>query len=201
MEIFSNFYIHFIDFLTFLCFCSPFILFLGIIIAFNIFIVRYLTKKERLTLEEPQNKDFWVKSKRAALGFKIATIAFLSIPLLLLIPFACEPADNGYGDAAFAILLGVSIAVFLSSFSTIYCYNFLFYVANNRTATIILFIPLSPLILCSLVFFPILFPCAIFILITGLILQSKRKRFFKTIEDSKIRIEQQTEQELVHENT
>lgn len=184
MEIFSNFYIHFIDFLTFLCFCSPFILCLGSIIAFNIFIVRHLTKNERQKLEEPQNKDLWVKSKKAALGFKIATIAFLSIPLLLLIPFACEPADNGYGDAAFAILLGVSIVVFLSSFSAIYCYNFLFYVASDKTATIILFIPLFPLILCCLVAFPILFPCAIFMLITGLILQSKRKRFFKTIEDS-----------------
>jgi len=184
MENFSTFYIHFIDFLTFLCFCSPFILFLALIIAPSIFFVRHLTKNERQKLEEPQNKDLWVKSKKAALGFKIATIAFSSIPLLLLIPFACEPADNGYGDAAFAILLGVSIVVFLSSFSAIYCYNFLFYVANNRTATIILFIPLFPLILCCLVAFPILFPCAIFMIITGLILQSKRKRFFKTIEDS-----------------
>ena len=181
LNLLSSAYVHFMGFLFT---CSPFILFLGIIIAFNIIIVRYLTKKERLTLEEPQNKDFWVKSKKAALGFKIATIAFSSIPLLLLIPFACEPADNGYGDAAFAILLGVSIAFFLSSFSTIYCYNFLFYVADNKTATIILFIPLFPLILCCLVAFPILFPCAIFMIITGLILQSKRKRFFKTIEDS-----------------
>ena len=184
MEFISTIYIHFIDFLTFLCFCSPFILFLALIIAPSIFFVRHLTKNERQKLEEPQNKDLWVQSKKAASGFKIATIAFLSIPLLLLIPFACEPADNGYGDAAFAILLGVSIVVFLSSFSAIYCYNFLFYVANNRTATIILFIPLFPLILCCLVAFPILFPCAIFMIITGLILQSKRKRFFKTIEDS-----------------
>ena len=113
MEIFSNFYIHFIDFLFFLCFCSPFILFLALIIAPSIFFVRHLTKNERQKLEEPQNKDLWVKSKKAALGFKIATIAFSSIPLLLLIPFACEPADNGYGDAALAILLGVSIVVFV----------------------------------------------------------------------------------------
>ncbi|MBQ5464338.1 MAG: hypothetical protein IIT53_10065, partial [Fibrobacter sp.] len=49
---------------------------------------------------------------------------------------------------------------------------------------VVLFIPLFPLILCCLVAFPILFPCAIFMIITGLILQSKRKRFFKTIEDS-----------------
>lgn len=184
MEFISTIYIHFIDFLTFLCFCSPFILFLALIIAPSIFFVRHLTKNERQKLEEPQNKDLWVKSKKAALGFKIATIAFSSIPLLLLIPFACEPADNGYGDAAFAILLGVSIVVFLSSFSAIYCYNFLFCVASDKTASIILCIPLFPLILCCLVAFPILFPCAIFMLITGLILQSKRKRFFKTIEDS-----------------
>lgn len=191
MENFSTFYIHFIDFLTFLCFCSPFILFLGIIIAFNIFIVRHLTKNERLKLEKPQNKELWIKSKKAALGFKIATIAFLSIPLLLLIPFACEPADNGYGDAAFAILLGVSIAIFLSSFSTIYCYNFLFYVASDNTASIILCIPLSFLILCCLVAFPILFPCAIFMVIAGLILQSKRKRFYKAIADTECKLIQE----------
>ena len=191
MEIFSNFYIHFIDFLTFLCFCSPFILCLGIIIAPSIFFVRHLTKNERQKLEEPQNKDLWVKSKKAALGFKIATIAFSSIPLLLLIPFACEPADNGYGDAAFAILLGVSIVVFLSSFSAIYCYNFLFYVANNRTATIILFIPLFPLILCTLAFPPLIIPCAIFVLIARAILLSKRKRFYKAIADTECKLIQE----------
>lgn len=184
MEFISTIYIHFIDFLTFLCFCSPFILFLGIIIAPSIFFVRHLTKKERQKLEEPQNKDKWVKSKKAALGFKIATIAFLFTPLPFIFPSAIEPTDSAPAALFFMILLGVSIAVFLSSFSTIYCYNFLFYVANNRTATIILFVPLSPVILCSLAFFPILFPCAIFMLITSLILQSKRKRFFKTIEDS-----------------
>ena len=190
MEIFSNFYIHFIDFLTFLCFCSPFILFLGIIIAFNIFIVRHLTKNERQKLKEPQNKDLWIKSKKAALGFKIATIAFSSIPLLLLIPFACEP-DNGYGDAAFAILLGVSIAVFLSSFSAVYCYNFLFYVASDKTASIILCIPLSALILCSAVFPPLIIPCAIFVLIARAILQSKRKRFYKAIADTECKLIQE----------
>lgn len=187
MEFISTIYIHFIDFLTFLCFCSPFILFLALIIAPSIFFVRHLTKNERQKLEEPQNKDLWVKSKKAALGFKIATIAFSSIPLLLLLPYIPsinETENDGFGNAVFAILLLTSIAFFLSSFSTIYCYNFLFYVADNKTATIILFIPLFPLILCCLVAFPILFPCAIFMVITGLILQSKRKRFFKTIEDS-----------------
>ncbi|MBR3073347.1 hypothetical protein [Fibrobacter sp.] len=153
--------------------------------------MRHLTKNERLKLEKPQNKELWIKSKKAALGFKIATIAFLSIPLLLLIPFACEPADNGYGDAAFAILLGVSIAIFLSSFSTIYCYNFLFYVASDNTASIILCIPLSFLILCCLVAFPILFPCAIFMVIAGLILQSKRKRFYKAIADTECKLIQE----------
>ena len=191
MEIFSNFYIQFIDFLFFLCFCSPFILFLGIIIAFNIFIVRHLTKNERQKLEEPQNKDLWVQSKKAASGFKIATIAFLSIPLLLLIPFACEPADNGYGDAAFAILLGVSIAVFLSSFSAIYCYNFLFYVASDKTASIILCIPLSSLILCSAAFPPLIIPCAIFVLIARAILMSRRKRFYKAIADTECKLIQE----------
>jgi hypothetical protein len=150
-----------------------------------------LTKNERQKLEKPQNKDLWVKSKKAALGFKIATIAFLSIPLLLLIPFACEPADNGYGDAAFAILLGVSIAIFLSSFSAVYCYNFLFYVASDKTATIILFIPHSFLILCTLAFPPLIIPCAIFVLIARAILLSKRKRFYKAIADTECKLIQE----------
>ena len=184
MEFISTIYIHFIDFLFFLCFCSPFILFLGLIIAPSIFFVRHLTKNERQKLEEPQNKDKWVKSKKAALGFKIATIAFSSIPLLLLIPFACEPADNGYGDAAFTILLGVSIVVFLSSFSAIYCYNFLFYVASEQIASIILCIPFSSLILCSLAFPPLIIPGVIFVLIERAILLSKRKRFYKAIVDT-----------------
>lgn len=177
---------------------SPVVL---LIIAIHIFIVRLMTKKERQEIRLPQNKNFWIQCKKAALGFKIATIAFLFTPLPFIFPSAIEPTDSAPAALFFMILLGVSIAVFLSSFSTIYCYNFLFYVANNRTATIILFIPLFPLILCCLVAFPILFPCAIFMVITGLILQSKRKRFFKTIEDSKIRIEPQAEQESVHKNT
>ena len=172
------------DVLFFETIMSPVIL---LIIAIHIFIVRLMTKKERQEIRLPQNKNFWIQCKKAALGFKVASIIFSSIPLLLLLPYIQsinETEHDGFGNALFTILLLTSIAVFLSSFSTIYCYNFLFYVANNRTATIILFIPLSPLILCSLAFFPILFPCAIFMIITGLFLQSKRKRFFKTIEDS-----------------
>lgn len=61
LNLLSSAYVHFMGFLFT---CSPFILFLGIIIAFNIFFVRYLTKKERLTPEEPQNKDLWIKSKK-----------------------------------------------------------------------------------------------------------------------------------------
>ena len=152
---------------------SPVVL---LIIAIHIFIVRLMTKKERQEIRLPQNKNFWIQCKKAALGFKIATIAFLFTPLPFIFPSAIQPTDSAPAALFFMILLGVSIAVFLSSFSTIYCYNFLFYAADNKTATIILFIPLSPLILCSLAFFPILFPCAIFMVITGLILQSKKSK-------------------------
>ena len=191
MDFYSAIYTHVIVFLTYFCFFSPFILLFLFIITFNILYVQHLTKKERLKPEEPPNRDLLVKSKKAALGFKIATIAFLSIPLLLLIPFACEPADNGYGDAAFAILLGVSIVVFLSSFSAIYCYNFLFYVASDKTASIILCIPLSSLILCSAAFPPLIIPCAIFVLIARAILLSKRKRFYKDIADTECKLIQE----------
>lgn len=193
MDFYSTIYTPVIVFLTYFCFFSPFILLFLFIITFNILYVQHLTKNERQKLEEPQNKDLWVQSKKAALGFKIATIAFSFIPLLLLIPFACEPADNGYGDAAFAILLGVSIAAFLSTFSAIYCYNFLFYVASDKTASIILCIPISALILCSAVFPPLIIPCVIFVLIERAILLSKRKRFYKAIADSKCELIQKQE--------
>ena len=193
MDFYSAIYTPVIVFLTYFCFFSPFILLFLFIITFNILYVQHLTKNERQKLEEPQNKDLWVQSKKAALGFKIATIAFSFIPLLLLIPFACEPADNGYGDAAFAILLGVSIAAFLSTFSAIYCYNFLFYVASDKTASIILCIPISALILCSAAFLPLIIPCAIFVLIERAILLSKRKRFYKAIADSKCKLIQKQE--------
>ena len=193
MDFYSAIYTPIIVFLTYFCFFSPFILLFLFIITFNILYVQHLTKNERQKLEEPQNKDLWVQSKKAALGFKIATIAFSFIPLLLLIPFACEPADNGYGDAAFAILLGVSIAAFLSTFSAIYCYNFLFYVASDKTASIILCIPISALILCSAVFPPLIIPFAIFVLIERAILLSKRKRFYKAIADSECELIQKQE--------
>ena len=64
MEIFSNFYIHFIDFLFFLCFCSPFILFLGIIIAFNIFIVRHLTKTKGKNSKSHRTKTSGLNPKK-----------------------------------------------------------------------------------------------------------------------------------------
>ena len=184
---------YFLGFLAYLCIFSPFILFLGLIIAPSIFFVRHLTKNERQKLEKPQNKDKWVKSKKAALGFKIATIAFSSIPLPFVIPFAIEPTDCAPAAGLQIILLGVSIVVFLSSFSAIYCYNFLFYVASDKTASIILCIPFSALILCSLAFPPLIIPGVIFVLIERAILLSKRKRFYKAIVD--------TEYELIQEQS
>ena len=167
---------------------SPVIL---LIIAIHIFIVRLMTKKERQEIRLPQNKNFWIQCKKAALGFKIATIAFLFTPLPFIFPSAIEPTDSGPAALFFMILLGVSIAVFLSSFSAVYCYNFLFYVASDKTASIILCIPLSALILCSAVFPPLIIPCAIFVLIARAILLSKRKRFYKAIADTECKLIQE----------
>lgn len=167
------------DVLFFETIMSPVVL---LIIAIHIFIVRLMTKKERQEIRLPQNKNFWIQCKKAALGFKIATIAFLFTPLPFIFPSAIEPTDSGPAALFFMILLGVSIAVFLSSLSTIYCFNFLFYVANNRTATIILFIPLSPLILCSLVFFPILFSMCHFYAHNGFNFAIKKKTFLRKTE-------------------
>ena len=168
---------------------SPVVLF---IIAIHIFIVRRMTKKERQEIRLPQNKNFWIQCKKAALGFKIATVLFGAAHYLFLLPIV---NDNDFGAAViFFEIFALSTIIFASSLSSIYCYNFLFFV-NREKATQILLVPVTLAILIDALFsvlyaialnidnilpLIIIIPCTIIfcIIIMAKILSKKRKRFY-----------------------
>ena len=168
---------------------SPVVLF---IIAIHIFIVRRMTKKERQEIRLPQNKNFWIQCKKAALGFKIATVLFGAAHYLFLLPIV---NDDDFGAAViFFEIFALSTIIFASSLSSIYCYNFLFFV-NREKATQILLVPVTLAILIDALFsvlyaialnidnilsLIIIIPCTIIfcIIIMGVLLSKKRKRFY-----------------------
>ena len=167
---------------------SPVVLF---IIAIHIFIVRRMTKKERQEIRLPQNKNFWIQCKKAALGFKIATVLFGAAHYLFLLPIV---NDDDFGAAViFFEIFALSTIIFASSLSSIYCYNFLFFV-NREKATQILLVPVTLAILIDALFSVlyaialnidnilslIIIPCTIIfcIIIMGVLLSKKRKRFY-----------------------
>lgn len=168
---------------------SPVVLF---IIAIHIFIVRRMTKKERQEIRLPQNKNFWIQCKKAALGFKIATVLFGAAHYLFLLPIV---NDDDFGAAViFFEIFALSTIIFASSLSSIYCYNFLFFV-NREKATQILLVPVTLAILIDALFsvlyaialnidnilsLIIIIPCTIIfcIIIMAKILSKKRKRFY-----------------------
>lgn len=168
---------------------SPVVLF---IIAIHIFIVRRMTKKERQEIRLPQNKNFWIQCKKAALGFKIATVLFGAAHYLFLLPIV---NDDDFGAAViFFEIFALSTIIFASSLSSIYCYNFLFFVHREK-ATQILLVPVTLAILIDALFsvlyaialnidnilsLIIIIPCTIIfcIIIMAKILSKKRKRFY-----------------------
>lgn len=176
-------------FLFFAKITSPVVLF---IIAIHIFIVRRMTKKERQEIRLPQNKNFWIQCKKAALGFKIATVLFGAAHYLFLLPIV---NDDDFGAAViFFEIFALSTIIFASSLSSIYCYNFLFFV-NREKATQILLVPVTLAILIDALFsvlyaialnidnilsLIIIIPCTIIfcIIIMAKILSKKRKRFY-----------------------
>ena len=175
-------------FLFFAKITSPVVLF---IIAIHIFIVRLMTKKERQEIRLPQNKNFWIQCKKAALGFKIATVLFGAAHYLFLLPIV---NDDDFGAAViFFEIFALSTIIFASSLSSIYCYNFLFFV-NREKATQILLVPVTLAILIDALFsvlyaialnidnilpLIIIIPCTIIfcIIIMAKILYSKRQQF------------------------
>ena len=168
---------------------SPVVLF---IIALHIFIVRRMTKKERQEIRLPQNKNFWIQCKKATLGFKIATVLFGAAHYLFLLPIV---NDDDFGAAViFFEIFALSTIIFASSLSSIYCYNFLFFVHREK-ATQILLVPVTLAILIDALFsvlyaialnidnilsLIIIIPCTIIfcIIIMAKILSKKRKRSY-----------------------
>ena len=167
---------------------SPVVL---LIIAIHIFIVRLMTKKERQEIRLPQNKNFWIQCKKAALGFKIATVLFGAAHYLFLLPIV---NDDDFGAAViFFEIFALSTIIFASSLSSIYCYNFLFFVHREKNTQILL-VPVTLAILIDTLFSVlyaialnidnilslIIIPCTIIfcIIIMAKILSKKRKRFY-----------------------
>ena len=169
---------------------SPVVL---LIIAIHIFIVRLMTKKERQEIRLPQNKKLWIQCKKAALGFKIATVLFGAAHYLFLLPFFIKQEDDIWAAIIFLMILALTTIIFASSLSSIYCYNFLFFV-NSEKATQILLVPVTLAILINFIFSPlftitinivnilslIIIPCTIifYIIIMRVLLSKKRKRFY-----------------------
>lgn len=178
------------DVLFFETIMSPVVLF---IIAIHIFIARLMTKKERQEIRLPQNKNFWIQCKKAALGFKIATVLFGAAHYLFLLPFFIKQDEDVWAAVVFLMILALSTIIFASSLSSIYCYNFLFFV-NSEKALQILLVPVSLSFFIDILFTPlytiaintdsilplIIIPCAIIFcfIIMDIILSKKRKRFY-----------------------
>ena len=175
-----------------LFFATIMLLAILIITPIHIFIVRLMTKKERQEIRLPQNKSFWIQCKKAAIGFKIATLLFGAAHYLFLLPIV---NDDDFGAAViFFEIFALSTIIFASSLSSIYCYNFLFFVHREK-ATQILLVPVTLAILIDALFsvlyaialnidnilsLIIIIPCTIIfcIIIMAKILSKKRKRFY-----------------------
>ena len=109
------------------------------------FVHTLITKKERQTLELPQNKDLFTQASKAAKGFKIATIIFSSLPLLLLIPFLFDEPTHSTGDDLLIFFIFLSIIILFLSGTCILSYNYLFFTSSDTKAFYILLIPFIPI--------------------------------------------------------
>ena len=76
---------------------------IALLFFFIMFIITFvpawlITKKERQTFELEQNQNLLVQFQKAAKGFKIAAIASVSLPLLLLFPFLFDKPTHSSAD-------------------------------------------------------------------------------------------------------
>ena len=123
---------------------------IALLFFFIIFIITFvpawlITKKERQTFELEQNQNLLVQFQKAAKGFKIAAIASVSLPLLLLFPFLFDKPTHSSADDLLVFFIFLSIEILISSLCCIHSYNYLFCTANNTKAFYILFIPFFPI--------------------------------------------------------
>ena len=122
----------------------------ALLFFFIMFIITFvpawlITKKERQTFELEQNQNLLVQFQKAAKGFKIAAIASVSLPLLLLFPFLFDKPTHSSADDLLVFFIFLSIEILISSLCCIHSYNYLFCTANNTKAFYILFIPFFPI--------------------------------------------------------
>ena len=123
---------------------------IALLFFFIMFIITFvpawlITKKERQTFELEQNQNLLVQFQKAAKGFKIAAIASVSLPLLLLFPFLFDKPTHSSADDLLVFFIFLSIEILISSLCCIHSYNYLFCTANNTKAFYILFIPFFPI--------------------------------------------------------
>ena len=123
---------------------------IALLFFFIMFIITFvpawlITKKERQTFELEQNQNLLVQFQKAAKGFKIAAIASVALPLLLLFPFLFDKPTHSSADDLLVFFIFLSIEILISSLCCIHSYNYLFCTANNTKAFYILFIPFFPI--------------------------------------------------------
>lgn len=123
---------------------------IALLFFFIMFIITFvpawlITKKERQTFELEQNQNLLVQFQKATKGFKIAAIASVSLPLLLLFPFLFDKPTHSSADDLLVFFIFLSIEILISSLCSIHSYNYLFCTANNTKAFYILFIPFFPI--------------------------------------------------------
>ncbi len=123
---------------------------IALLFFFIMFIITFglawlITKKERQTFELEQNQNLLVQFQKASKGFKIAAIASVFLPLLLLFPFLFDKPTHSSADNLLVFFIFLSIEILISSLCCIHSYNYLFCTANNTKAFYILFIPFFPI--------------------------------------------------------
>ena len=154
----------------------------------SLYLAKLITKKERQELELSQNKDLFTQTQKAVAVFKVVTILFFSIPLLLLIPTIINPPHSDAMLGVYLILVPFALCILISAIAAIHGYNYLFYTASNKKAFFILAIPfiISTFLLCILATIlgdPIasyttpIISCFLILSIMSVILISLRKKF------------------------
>lgn len=118
----------------------------------SLYLAKLITKKERQELELSQNKDLFTQTQKAVAVFKVVTILFFSIPLLLLIPTIINPPHSDAMLGVYLILVPFALCILISAIAATHGYNYLFYTASNKKAFFILAIPfiISTFLLCIL---------------------------------------------------
>ena len=79
----------------------------------SLYLSKLITKKERQELELSQNKDLFTQTQKAVAVFKVVTILFFSIPLLLLIPTIINPPHSDAMLGVYLILVSFALCILI----------------------------------------------------------------------------------------